>query len=185
MVDDRVLPRGVILPDLTGPVLVRFDGSCQPPGGGGVAGWGFVVDGPGLHFEECGLATRPYAPHSTNNVAEYVGAIRALEHLRAMNYTGDVLVEGDSELVIRQVNGEYQVRAEHLKAYHEWLRTLCGSFRKVEFRHIPREENAVADLLSKRAIELAWTDARRHRPGRADFDTAPGRTADDRASPDG
>jgi ribonuclease HI len=161
--DDRTLPRGVATVDPSSPMVVHFDGACQPPNSNGVAGWGFVIDGPGFRYQDFGLATRPYSPHSSNNVAEYVGAIRALEHLRSMNYTGEVIVEGDSELVIRQMNGEYQVRAEHLKAYHEWLRTLSGSFRKVEFRHIPREENGEADRLSKRAIELAWTDARRHR----------------------
>jgi ribonuclease HI len=165
LADDRSLPRGVTTIDPSGPLVVHFDGACQPPGSNGVAGWGFVIDGPGVHYEDCGLATRPYSPHSSNNVAEYVGAIRALEHLRSMNYSGEVVVEGDSELVIRQMNGEYQVRAEHLKAYHDWLGTLARSFRTVEFRWVPREENTVADALSKRAVEEAWVDARRHRPG--------------------
>ncbi|HEY1198986.1 MAG TPA: ribonuclease HI [Thermoplasmata archaeon] len=167
MADDRILPRGIALPDASTPVRVHFDGSCQPPGGGGVAGWGFVIEGPGLRFEECGLATRPYSPHSTNNVAEYVGAIRALEQLRSIGYSDEVVVEGDSQLVVRQMNGEYEVRAEHLKAYHDRLGQLVRSFRKVEFRWVPREENTVADALSKRAVEDAWDDAKRHRPVRA------------------
>ncbi|HLM70895.1 MAG TPA: ribonuclease HI family protein, partial [Thermoplasmata archaeon] len=129
-------------------------------------GWGFVIDGPGLHFEECGLATRPYAPHSTNNVAEYAGAIRALEQLRSIGYAGEVTVEGDSQLVIRQMNGEYEVRAEHLVAYHDWLGQLARTFRKVEFRWIPREENQAADELSKQAVAEAWEDSKRHRPAR-------------------
>jgi ribonuclease HI len=164
--DDVVLPRGIAVPDASAPVLVHFDGSCQPPAGGGVAGWGFVIEGPGLHFEECGLATRPYSAHSTNNVAEYVGAIRALEQLRSIGYTGSVIMEGDSQLVVRQMNGEYEVRAEHLKAYHEWLGQLARSFQRVEFRWVPREENTVADALSKLAVEDAWGDAKRHRPVR-------------------
>ena len=177
MTDDGDLPRGIASTDLSAPVVVHFDGACQPPAGAGVAGWGFAIDGPGLHVEECGLATRPYAPHSTNNVAEYVGAIRALEHLRSIGYDGDVLLEGDSQLVVRQMNGEYEVRAEHLKAYHEWLRTLASAFRKVEFRWVPREENALADALSKRAIAQAWEEARGHRPGRRrapEVDRGPG-----------
>jgi len=160
---DRGLPRGVTTVGAGGPMTVHFDGACQPPGSAGVAGWGFVIEGPGFRYEDCGLATRPYSPHSTNNVAEYVGAIRALEHLRSMNFSGVVVVEGDSELVIKQMNGEYEVRAEHLKAYHEWLGTLARSFSSVEFRWVPREENTVADALSKRAIEQAWADAKHHR----------------------
>jgi len=95
-----------------------------------------------------------------------VGAIRALEQLRSMGYAGEVIVHGDSELVIRQMNGEYQVRAEHLKPYHDWLGQLAKSFRKVGFRWVPREENTIADALSKRAVEDAWEDAKRHRPVR-------------------
>jgi ribonuclease HI len=157
------IPRGIATGEISAPLLVHFDGSCQPPGGGGIAGWGFVIEGPGLREEDCGLATRPYSPHSTNNVAEYVGAIRALEHLRSKGYSGDVIMEGDSQLVIRQMNGEYEVRAEHLKAYHDWLAQLARSFHRVEFRWIPREENTIADALSKEAVEYAWDGAKRHR----------------------
>jgi len=163
---DPLLPRGIATGEVAAPLLVRFDGSCQPPGGQGIAGWGFVIDGPGLRIEECGLATRPFSPHSTNNVAEYVGAIRALEHLRSIGYSGDVIMEGDSQLVIRQMNGDYEVRAEHLRAYHDWLAQLARMFHTVEFRWIPREENTNADALSKRAVESAAVDARRHRPPR-------------------
>lgn len=159
--DDHQLPRGVTPFDLSGPLTVHFDGSCQPPGSGGVAGWGFVIEGSGFHIEDCGLATAPHSPHSTNNVAEYSGAIRALEQLRSIGYSGEVLVEGDSQLVIRQMTGEYEVRAQHLKAYHEWLAQLSQSFRNIEFRWVPREENTVADALSKRAITEASDDARR------------------------
>ena len=165
MTDDRDLPRGIASVAGSGPVRVHFDGACQPPGSEGVAGWGYVIDGPGFHYEDFGLATRPYSAHSTNNVAEYVGAIRALEQLRSIGYAGDVVVEGDSQLVIRQMNGEYEVRAEHLKAYHAWLRRLTNVFARVEFRWVSREENRAADALSKRAIEEAWTSAHAHRPG--------------------
>ena len=161
---DRDLPRGIASGEISPPMLVHFDGSCQPPQGGGVAGWGYVIEGPGLHIEDCGLATRPYSPHSTNNVAEYVAAIRALEQLRSLAYDGEVVMEGDSQLVVRQMNGEYAVRKEHLKAYHERLHQLTRSFRKVVFQWVPREENTVADALSKRAVEENWDDAQRHRP---------------------
>ena len=163
MTDDRELPRGIASIADSGPVVVHFDGACQPPGSEGVAGWGYIIDGPGLHYEDFGLATRPYSPHSTNNVAEYVGAIRALEQLRSVGYSGSVVVAGDSQLVIRQMNGEYEVRAEHLKAYHEWLRRLAAGFSNVEFRWVPRGENTLADALSKRAIAEAWESARSQR----------------------
>jgi ribonuclease HI len=161
---DDELPRG-IASDPVGPVVVHFDGACEPPRGGGVAAFGFTVDGPELPHEGHGLAVPPLHPHATNNVAEYVGAIRALEWLLAHGYRGPVAVLGDSQLVIRQMNGEYRVRAEHLRPYHESLARLARQFVSVEFRWVPREENEAADRLSKLGIEEAATGRRREPSG--------------------
>ena len=98
---------------------------------------------------------RPGSERATNNVAEYTGAIRALEYLRSRNYPGVVLMIGDSQLVIRQMNGEYEVRADHLQAYHAHLEALTNLFEEVRFQWVPREENVRADALSKEAIEEA------------------------------
>ena len=161
---DEDLPRGVAT--LGGaPVIVHFDGACQPPKGPGVATFGFTVEGEGLYAEESGLATRPFSEHSTNNVAEYVAAIRALEWLRSQGYKGALTMTGDSQLVIRQMKGEYEVRTEHLKAYHDWLARLATEFVSVEWQWVPREENRLADSLSKRALEEARPLARRLQDG--------------------
>ncbi|MCI4348860.1 MAG: ribonuclease HI family protein [Thermoplasmata archaeon] len=147
---DAELPRGqTVFPAIA---EVHFDGACQPPKGGGIATYGFTVLGAGLAHEESGLAVTPRSPHATNNVAEYVAAIRALEHLRREGYRGAVDLLGDSQLVIRQMNGEYEVRAEHLHAYHAALQLLARDFASVRFRWIPREENQRADQLSKEAL---------------------------------
>ena len=171
--DDAQIPRGVATLDGRG-VHVHFDGACQPPKGPGVATFGFTVEGEGLDFEERGLATRPYSEHSTNNVAEYVAAIRALEWLRGQGYRGTVIASGDSQLVIRQMRGEYRVRTEHLQAYQTWLARLAGEFAAVEWHWIPREQNARADALSKRALEEARPEARRTEDRRGEAaDTEP------------
>jgi ribonuclease HI len=161
-VKDEDLPRGVATVGGSG-VTVHFDGACQPPKGPGVATFGFTVEGEGLYAEEGGLATQPYSENSTNNVAEYVAAIRALEWLRGQGYRGSVVVEGDSQLVIRQMTGEYRVLTEHLKAYHDWLARLASEFAAVEWRWVPREENRRADELSKLALAEAQPAARRLR----------------------
>ena len=180
---DEDLPRGVATLG-SAPVVVHFDGACQPPKGPGIATFGFTVEGEGLYAEEHGLATRPYSENSTNNVAEYVAAIRALEWLRSQGFKGAVTVAGDSQLIIRQMKGEYEVRAEHLKAYHDWLRRLAGEFRSVEWEWVPREENRRADELSKRALEEARPTARRLRDeGAKSLPT--GDTDQDDASGDG
>jgi ribonuclease HI len=138
---------------------VHFDGACEPPKGGGIATYGFTLEGPGLEHEKFGLAVPPGSERATNNVAEYVGAIRALEFLASINYHGPVLVFGDSQLVIRQLSGEYEVRAEHLQPYHEHLKRLVEKIGDVHFTWVPREENRRADELSKRAISEARHDA--------------------------
>ncbi len=152
--DDLRLPRGVATAP-AGPVEVNFDGACEPARGGGIATYGYTVHGGGLHHEDRGLAVPPFHPRATNNVAEYVAAICALEWLVRQGFDGEVVLQGDSQLVIRQMEGAYAVRAEHLKPYHERLRQLEARFRRVEFRWIRREENARADALSKEAIEDA------------------------------
>lgn len=158
------LPRGrVALPP---GVHVHFDGACQPPGGGGVATFGFTVEGPGHRSEGMGLAVAPWTPRATNNVAEYTAAIRALEWLRERRYSGPVRVMGDSQLVIRQMLGQYRVKAAHLQEYHAQLRELARQFEKVEWVWVPREENARADELSKQALEAEWGAAIRHRPSK-------------------
>ena len=157
------VPRGVVSFDPRR-VEVHFDGACEPARGGGVAAWGFTVEGGGLDHEDCGLAVRPFSPHATNNVAEYVAAIRALEWLSGTGYRGSVAAFGDSQLVVRQMNGQYRVKSEHLKAYHERLLQLAKEFPRVEFAWVPREKNARADALSKRALEEATPEAERHRP---------------------
>lgn len=162
--DDSEIPRGITTSDGRG-VHVHFDGACQPPKGPGVATFGFTVEGEDLDFEDCGLATRPYSEHSTNNVAEYVAAIRALEWLHERGYRGTVIASGDSQLVVRQMKGEYEVRTEHLRAYREWLARLATEFAAVEWQWVPREQNSRADALSKLALKEAVPEARRRRSG--------------------
>jgi ribonuclease HI len=151
------LPRGTtVFPPV---VTVHFDGACQPPRGGGFAAYGFTVDGEQLDHEESGLAVTPGSERATNNIAEYTAAIRALEYLLGRGYRGTVVMIGDSQLVIRQMSGEYEVRAEHLRAYHDRLAALVGRFEEVRFSWVAREENQRADELSKAGIEKARSQA--------------------------
>jgi ribonuclease HI len=153
-VDDRSLPRGVgSVSDE--PIEVHFDGACETVRGHRIAAYGFTVSGPGVHHEDCGLAVPPGHERATNNVAEYVAAICALEWLSRAGHAGELTVIGDSELVVKQMAGEYQVRAEHLVPYHGRLEQLARGFRKVAFVWVPREQNVRADELSKQAI-VAW-----------------------------
>jgi ribonuclease HI len=62
-------------------------------------------------------------------------------------------VFSDSELIVKQIHGDYAVKADHLKALHEEAQTLLKGFPDVHVAHIPREENAAADEMSNRAID--------------------------------
>ncbi len=183
---DRDLPRGIATIG-PGPVRVHFDGACEPARGGGVATFGYTIEGGGFDLEDSGLAVRPYSENSTNNVAEYSGAIQALERLRGLGYTGPVEVYGDSQLVIRQMLGEYAVKAVHLQSYHDWLARLARDFERVTWTWVPREQNTRADALSKEALaELAPRGPRSlRRPPEPDEGEPDGASAADDDGPDG
>jgi ribonuclease HI len=153
-VEDLVLPRGIATPG-SGAVEVTFDGACERTRAGSIATYGFTILGAGFAYEGRGLAVPPFHSRATNNIAEYAGAIAALEWLIGRGYLGEVAVRGDSQLVVRQMTGEYRVRKEHLQAYHDWLKQLASKFSKVEFHWVPRAQNERADLLSKLALEEA------------------------------
>jgi ribonuclease HI len=158
-VEDREIPRGIAeAPD--DPVLVHFDGACEPARGGGVATFGYTLSGGGWDLEDSGLAVRPYSGHATNNVAEYVAAIQALERLHGLGWEGPLEVRGDSQLVIQQMRGEYAVRAPHLREYHARLAQLAATFANVRWVWIPREQNSRADALSKLALAEHAQEAR-------------------------
>jgi len=159
---DATLPRGQTV---TAPLVrVHFDGACQPPRGGGVATYGFTVEGESLDHEESGLAVPPWSPSASNNVAEYVAAIRGLEWLRSRAFHGTALLIGDSQLVIRQMEGEYEVQSDRLRPYHARLRALVHEFEEIRFFWVPREENQRADELSKEALAREFPAAERIRP---------------------
>ncbi len=92
-----------------------------------------------------------YIGEGTNNIAEYTAVMRALEFARGEGEK-EVHIKSDSQLVVRQLNGEYKVKDEKLKALKLAVDELCVGMA-VKFEHIPREQNEGADALSKEAAE--------------------------------
>ena len=76
----------------------------------------------------------------TNNMAEYEACIFGLEALVALRVRG-VEVYGDSMLVIRQAQGEWELREDKLKPYQTHLKTVAGGISDCSFQHLPRENN--------------------------------------------
>jgi ribonuclease HI len=89
---------------------------------------------------------------STNNVAEYMGLILGLKRAKAMGIK-EIEVLSDSELLVKQIHGDYAVKAEHLRPLHDEVQALLKGFQWIQVRHIPREQNAQADAMSNRAID--------------------------------
>jgi ribonuclease HI len=92
----------------------------------------------------------------TNNKAEYHGLILALRHALAMG-AETITVHGDSQLVLRQLAGEYAVKAPGLKPLHEEARSLLGKFRQAKLEWVRREQNAEADQASRDALRRPAT----------------------------
>lgn len=134
-------------------IIVHFDGLCLPKNPGGVATYGFVVERDGRKIHEGrGIAGKPYDPATTNNVAEYTGVLRALEYLVERKLTAEpVIVRGDSELVIKQLKGEYKVKSPNIAPLHGKARALFFRFSSLRFEWVPRERNRDADALTNLA----------------------------------
>jgi len=132
-------------------VLCFFDGAC--PGNQfdqkGRMRAAFVV-GHQSFVRDVQDLTSADGPLRSNNIAEYQGLIMLLEHLRKVDEErgapGKYLLCGDSELVIRQMLGQYRVREPHLTALHARATRLALGLN-VEFRCVPRESNRAGFLL--------------------------------------
>jgi ribonuclease HI len=128
-------------------VRVSSDGAAR--GNPGPAGAGAVLtDENGNVIARLGR----FLGKQTNNVAEYQGLILGLAHALHLGYR-EVEVRADSQLLVRQLKGEYAVKHAGLKPLHAEAIRLLRSFDRAEIEHVPREENALADEMSNRAID--------------------------------
>jgi ribonuclease HI len=125
---------------------VWIDGASR--GNPGEAAYAMVIHRPSLpEYEEADrLGIR------TNNVAEYTALLQALE--RAEEFGGKRLeIFSDSELLVKQMNGEYRVKNEELKELHALATKRLERFERVALSHVRREQNARADALCNAALD--------------------------------
>ena len=90
----------------------------------------------------------------TNNVAEYRGLLLGLERARALG-ASEVEVVNDSELVAKQVNGQYKVKHPDMKPLHAQALASLEGFDRWTVRSVPRAQNAAADALVNQALDAA------------------------------
>ena len=130
-------------------ITAYTDGGAR--GNPGPAGYGVhIQDGAGETLAEL---VGPLGT-ATNNVAEYSGLIAALQWALEHGHTR-VSVRMDSELVVKQMRGEYKVKHAGLQPLHAEARGLVSRLDRVVFEHVRREQNKVADRLSNEAMDLA------------------------------
>jgi ribonuclease HI len=131
-------------------LLVHFDGGAR--GNPGPAAIGAVVSDPGLDPPATLATVSEYIGETTNNVAEYRALIAGLEAARAFPAPA-VEVRGDSLLVLEQTRGAWKVKQAHLRPLVDDVRALLAGYEQVTLTHVPRAENADADLLVNAALD--------------------------------
>jgi len=130
-----------------GQFQIYIDGAAR--GNPGPAGIGVVItDGEGKIID----TVSKYIGQSTNNVAEYTALIFGIEkvHNRKLK---DIVINTDSQLLAKQLGGEYKVKSSVLKDLYDKANKLLMSFDEVRVNQIDREQNKQADKLANKAID--------------------------------
>jgi ribonuclease HI len=127
--------------------IVHTDGAAR--GNPGPAAIGVVIEddeGRTVYEASRALGIR------TNNEAEYLALITALEYLKGVR-PKEAEFRLDSELVVKQISGQYKVKEPRLQALHGQVIMLLNAVAKYTFRHVRREENTRADGLANEALD--------------------------------
>jgi ribonuclease HI len=127
-------------------LTVNVDGGAR--GNPGSAAIGVVVRESGEVIAEVGEKIG----ETTNNVAEYKALLKGIE-LAAAHGASELELIGDSELVVRQVEGRYKVKNAGMKELHEEVKRALREFDSWSIRHVRRAENADADRLVNEALD--------------------------------
>ncbi len=125
----------------------NIDGGSR--GNPGPASYGVVVRDP---KGEVIAQLKKYIGRTTNNVAEYYGLIAALDYAQSNNIHA-LRIESDSELLVKQMRGQYKVKSEDLKPLFERAKKMSQSFSSFRIDHVYREQNAEADALANEAMD--------------------------------
>ncbi len=129
-------------------LVIHIDGGSR--GNPGPAAAGFVLNDPqGNQIQAKGL----YLGKKTNNVAEYTALVKALEAADEID-AKQLMIFSDSELMVRQVNGQYKVKSENIRPLYEQALFLLSKLKSWKIQHVYREKNKIADGLVNEALDL-------------------------------
>jgi ribonuclease HI len=131
------------------PVLtIHTDGASR--GNPGAAASAYIITRPGHQPIE----VAEVLGEVTNNQAEYTALVKALEHALELGSAHSVVVNSDSELMVKQMKGDYRVKNEELRDLYQDAQELAKQFQgPVLFRHIRRAQNSRADALCNEALD--------------------------------
>jgi ribonuclease HI len=125
----------------------NIDGGSR--GNPGPASYGVVIrDGRG----EIVAKLKKYIGRTTNNVAEYYGLIAALDYAESHGVRA-IRIESDSELLVKQMRGQYKVKSEDLRPLFERAQKMSKAFDSFRIEHVYREQNREADALANEALD--------------------------------
>jgi ribonuclease HI len=124
----------------------NIDGGSR--GNPGPASYGVVIRDP---RGEIVARLKKYIGRTTNNVAEYYGLIAALDYAQSQKIRA-LRVESDSELLVKQMRGQYKVKSEDLKPLYERAKKMSQTFAAFRIDHVYREQNREADALANEAM---------------------------------
>jgi len=129
-------------------IIAHIDGGSR--GNPGPAAAAFVLsDSKGTRLQSKAVVLG----RATNNVAEYTGLIKALEAAARIG-AKELTVLSDSELLVRQINGQYKVKSELIAPLFQQALNLLGQFKAWKVHHVAREKNTEADKLVNQALDL-------------------------------
>ena len=128
-------------------LVVNIDGASS--GNPGPSGIGVVIRDASDGQTVCELSE--YHGEMTNNAAEYTALIRALEYVIILGAKA-VTIRSDSELLVRQMTGEYRVKSPNIGPLQRWAADLARTLNKVDFESVRRENNKDADALAQQSL---------------------------------
>lgn len=136
--------------------IIHTDGGSR--GNPGLAGIGVIIYDDSNNIV---LELSQYIGVQTNNVAEYKALVRALELSYEMGIK-DIELYMDSELVVKQIKGEYKVKNERMKPFYEMANSLISQFDNFSIHHVKREKNKRADELANLAMDTKSISIKRN-----------------------